>query len=217
MNNQEMLENIKEQHNNNYLKAIQELVKKNTQILIDEDILSLIKKPPLDSMDNIRGKLIEVSKRNKIILDDEKYNNIMEIYRKEIMKKFKKSIIIREKKLLESIEKQTYEKEEGIFKLLKKDFIEINKIIKKDVKEILKKSTEECIIIKLETLITADDKAKEAKIIKEVSKFINNNYQKQILESVEIKLIVKDTTLINGIKEIGERFIFTKNNSYLLK
>ena len=43
------------------------------------------------------------------------------------------------------------------------------------------------------------------------------NYVKQVLESIDFKIIVKDTTLINGVREQGERFLFTKMNSYLLK
>ena len=42
-------------------------------------------------------------------------------------------------------------------------------------------------------------------------------YPKQILENIELKILVKDTTLINGIKEQGERYLFTNNNSYIFK
>ena len=51
----------------------------------------------------------------------------------------------------------------------------------------------------------------------EMIKFVQSAYVKQLLESIDFKIIVKDTTLINGVREQGERFLFTKMNSYLLK
>ena len=60
-----------------------------------------------------------------------------------------------------------------------------------------------------------DDKLKDA-MSNEMKKFVQTNYIKQLLESIDFKVIVKDTTLINGVREQGERFIFTMMNSYLL-
>ena len=37
-----------------------------------------------------------------------------------------------------------------------------------------------------------------------------------MLENIDIKILVKDTTLINGAKEQAERYLFTLNNSRLL-
>ena len=34
-------------------------------------------------------------------------------------------------------------------------------------------------------------------------------------ENIDFKILVKDTTLINGLKEQAERYVFTKNNSRL--
>ena len=53
-------------------------------------------------------------------------------------------------------------------------------------------------------------------IIGELNRYINKTYIKQISESIDFKLLVKDTTLINNIKEFGERYLFTINNSRLL-
>ena len=38
---------------------------------------------------------------------------------------------------------------------------------------------------------------------------------KQLLENIDIKILVKDTTLINSSKEQAERYLFTINNSRL--
>ena len=51
------------------------------------------------------------------------------------------------------------------------------------------------------------------KIISEVTKFVNGSYQRQLLESIDFKVLVKDTILINGTKEQNERYLFTLNNS----
>ena len=51
------------------------------------------------------------------------------------------------------------------------------------------------------------------KIVTEVTKFVNGSYQKQLLENVDFKVLVKDTILMNGTKEQNERYLFTLNNS----
>ena len=54
------------------------------------------------------------------------------------------------------------------------------------------------------------------KFINDLSKFLNTYYKKNILENLDMKLMVKDTTLINTIKEQSERYLFILNNSHLL-
>ena len=70
------LENFKKQHLSNYKNAVIDLVKNNTDALIDNDIISLIKSPPLDSMDVIKSKLLSLAKKEKVILDSSKMNFI---------------------------------------------------------------------------------------------------------------------------------------------
>ena len=52
-------------------------------------------------------------------------------------------------------------------------------------------------------------------IKEELIKF-NSHYQKQILDNFDNKMLVKDNILINSVKESGERYLFTINNSRLL-
>ena len=59
------------------------------------------------------------------------------------------------------------------------------------------------------------DKDIDSKFLKDLEKFFNKDYQKSVIEGIELKLIVKDTTLINGAKEQAERYLFTKANSRL--
>ena len=52
--------------------------------------------------------------------------------------------------------------------------------------------------------------------INEVTKYLKKQYQKQILDLFDIKVLIKDTTLINSIKEQGDHYTFTMKNSRLL-
>ena len=65
---QEEKEKIKLQHIESYKKAIIETIKNNTNSLIDDDIMSLIKKPPLDSMDQIKSKFLDLAKMEVALL-----------------------------------------------------------------------------------------------------------------------------------------------------
>ena len=71
MNDKE-IEKIKIQHFESYRKAILCNLENNSNTLFNEDIYSLIKKPPLDSMDNIKKKFLEISKKNDIVLNNDK-------------------------------------------------------------------------------------------------------------------------------------------------
>ena len=58
-------------------------------------------------------------------------------------------------------------------------------------------------------------KVDDSNINSDLNKFINKTYIKQFLENVDIKILVKDATLINTIKEQTERYQFTLSNSHL--
>ena len=75
------MEQIKKQHLNTYKNATKEIVINNTKALVENDIISLIKKPPLDSMDIIKTKLITIDKKEKIILSTEKLDTLIKNYR----------------------------------------------------------------------------------------------------------------------------------------
>ena len=69
---------------------------------------------------------------------------------------------------------------------------------------------------KMDSLFDKDvDSAIKKRIITDVTKYINNNYLKQLLENIDFKILVKDTILTNSIKEQGERYLFTLENSRL--
>ena len=61
------------------------------------------------------------------------------------------------------------------------------------------------------------DSSLKEKYIDDFTKYYKGNYRKSMIENVEIKIVVKDTTLINGVKEQGERYLFTLENSRIFQ
>lgn len=207
---------IRNQHIVNYKNTIIEVIKNNTNSLVDDDIMSLIRKPPLDSMDLIQSKFLSMAKKNKIVLNSEELNEKIDKYRKDILKLSKELKEIRINELSDKVDAVKL-KDNEIIKINKKDFNAINRIIKKTIKEQVIKSLEEEILAKIEQIFpkNVDSNLKE-KIIKDMTKYLKKNYLNQLLENIDIKILVKDTTLINSTKELAERYIFSLNNSRLL-
>ena len=210
------LTQLKEQHISNYKNAIIDIINNNTNVLVDEDIMSLLRKPPLDSMDLIRVKFLDLAKKNKIILNTEELSNILDNYRDKLMNEIVSIKVIRIKELSKDIDKNKYDENE-VFKLNKKDFTKVDK----DIKKILKDQLEDCfnkyILKKIESVFSDDiDSNIKNDIVTNIKKYINGSYQRQLLENFDIKVLVKDTTLINNIKEQNERYLFTINNSRIL-
>ena len=63
--------------------------------------------------------------------------------------------------------------------------------------------------------INCTDNINDKKIINDLEKYINGNYQRQLFENIDFKILVKDTILINSFKEQSERYLFTLENSRL--
>lgn len=206
-----------EQHEDNYRQAVLDNIQNNTDVLVDQDIMSLLKKPPLDSMDLIRTKFLDLAKKNKIVLNTEELGILLDNYRKYLMDCCEEIKNIRILELRSKVEKYSLNKGNDTIKINKKDFTNINKKIKKLLKDKLVEGYDICILDKIETVFLENVEATvKEKIIEDLSKYVKGNYQKQLMENFDIKIMVKDTTLINGTKEQGERYLFTLNNSRLL-
>ena len=216
MTDKDTIEDFKKKHIENYRMAIIELIKNNTNVLIEDDITSLLCKPPLDSMDTLKNNFLDLAKKNSIILDDEKLNDILENFRKSLCKWItclKKdrivflSDIVLNYKLINDMD---------IIKINKKDFINVNKKLKKKIKIEVSSQLEKKIVNNVNSLFT-NNVTVEVKdvVLNDITKFLNGKYQKQLFDNIDFKVLVKDTTLINLVKEQGERYIFTKKNSYI--
>lgn len=210
------MEQIKKQHLNTYKNATKEIVINNTKALVENDIISLIKKPPLDSMDIIKTKLISLAKKEKIILSTEKLDTLIKNYRDFLEDKLLSLRKIREDYLIKKIDEFVPERETEIIKIQKKELDSINKTLKQDLKKILDLSQTEILFNNLDTIYEDGiDEEIKSRINKAFTKFMKSTYQKQLNESIAIKTMVKDRTLLSGISEQGERYLFTKSNSHL--
>lgn len=210
------MEQIKKQHLNTYKNATKEIVINNTKALVENDIISLIKKPPLDSMDIIKTKLISLAKKEKIILSTEKLDILIKNYRDFLEDKLLSLRKIREDYLIKKIDEFVPERETEIIKIQKKELDSINKTLKQDLKKILDLSQTEILFNNLDTIYEDGiDEEIKSRINKAFIKFMKSTYQKQLNESIAIKTMVKDRTLLSGILEQGERYLFTKSNSHL--
>ena len=214
---EETVEEFRKKHFENYKNAVMETLKNNTTVLFEDDIYSLLKKPPLDSMDLIKCKFLDLAKRHKIIIRSDVLDEILEKYRVNIISFLPSWKKIRIDELSKIISSFTPKKESDVIKFNKKDFTPLNRKLKKEMKEDLTSVIDKKIVKFVNQLFTSDvDEKIKDDMSSEMIKYVQSNYIKQLLESVDFKIIVKDTTLINGVREQGERFLFTKMNSYLL-
>lgn len=208
------IEELKKQHFDNYKATLLTVIENNTNILVNEDIKSLIKKPPLDSMDVLKNKFLDLSKKNKIVLNTEELSKLLDNYREEL----NKSIELIRKERIDILNKKvnTFKyKENEVLEFYKKDFLSLDKVLKKILKDNMV-SSYESVFKEINKIFDKDiDEDIKNKIIEDIDKFINKNYQKQIMDSFDIKVLVKDTILINSINESNERYLFTLNNSRL--
>lgn len=215
--NEEELKKFRMQHEKNYRQAVLDNIKNNTDVLVDQDIVSLLRKPPLDSMDLIKSKFLDLAKKNKIVLNTDELSKLLDNYRKYLLKCCDEIKGIRVLELSSKVEKEKLEKNSDTIKINKKDFVNINKKIKKILKDKLNDGYDSYILKKIDKVFLDDtNDVLKKKVIDDVSKYIKGTYQKQLMENFDIKILVKDITLINGTKEQGERYLFTLNNSRLL-
>lgn len=129
--NQETIEDFRQKHFENYKNAVLETLKNNTISLFDDDILSLLKKPPLDSMDAIKCKFLELAKRHKTIIQADVLDKILDDYRKKVITYIPSWKKIRIEELQKIITSFSPKKESDVIKLNKKDFTALNRKLKK--------------------------------------------------------------------------------------
>lgn len=214
---EEMKLEFKKQHIETYKNAVRENILNNTSVLVDEDIMSLLKKPPLDSMDFIKSKFLDLAKKNKIVLNTEELSKILDNYRKYLLKSLPDIKKLRVDSLTEIIGKVDFSKDSDVIKVKRGDFNNINKDIKKSINTYLSDGLDKQILKNIKNVFKddVDDTAKN-KIITDITKYIKGAYHKQLIENLDMKILVKDTTLINTVKETTDRYLFTLSNSRLL-
>ena len=210
-----IVEEFKKQHLLTYKNATIEIINNNTKSLVENDILSLVKKPPLDSMDTIRTKLITLAKRENLVLDTTKLDDILDNYREQLSKLYHKLIELRVIPLQQKVENFSPIRNNEVIKIQKKDLESINKKIKSQVKKDTTSAVDLYLLPNLNSIYNDISSEQGSKIEKDFEKFMKSKYLKQINDNISIKVLVKDRTLLSGIAEQGERYLFTKSNSHL--
>ncbi len=212
---EEMIQKMRQQHIDNYRSAIKDIVLNNTNVFI-EDIISLIGKPPLDSMDFIQNKFLDIAKKNKIVLNTDTLSKIIKEFRLDVLQCCDEIKEIRIHNLYVRIDQFNFD-DFQIFTFYKKDFSLINRKIRSILKNKMIESSQNKLLDHVEELFSEIETDDSKKIYDEIAKYIKNHYIKQILDSFDMKLMVKDTILMNGVKELSDRYLFTLENSRLLK
>ena len=205
------INDLKKQHYDNYQKSLFDLILNNTNRFIDEDLVSLIKQPPLDSMDLLKMKIIEIGKKYKVIVPLDILEKTLKDYRESFQDTFESIRKIRKDSLSKIIQNNKSE----IVKFNKKDFLSIDREIKNILKEKIKDSYD-CYFIQNISLFFPNSTS-NLKILNDMNNYFKKSYLKQILEKFELKLMVKDTILMNASKEQNERYLFTLKNSRLFQ
>lgn len=214
---EEMKLEFKKQHIETYKNAVRENILNNTNVLVDEDIMSLLKKPPLDSMDFIKCKFLDLAKKNKIVLNTEELSKILDNYRKYLLKCLTDIKKLRVDSLTEIIGKVDFSKDNDVIKVKRGDFNNINKDIKKNINTYLSDGLDKQILKNIKNVFKDDvEETAKNKIVTDITKYIKGAYHKQLIENLDMKILVKDTTLINTVKETTDRYLFTLSNSRLL-
>ncbi len=216
---EEEVAKIKEKNLNNYKESVKEIIKNNNKALFIDDINSLLQKPPLDSMDSIKNQLLVLAKKYNVVLNTENMEKLLQDYRDNISKDFESIQKEREKLLICNVSDFSPKKDMDTIKITKKQFSDINRKLKKESKSIIENNIEKYILKDIKKYISSDDLEDMVlnKFSDEFVKYMKKKYFKQLLESIELKVLVKDTTLFNGIKEQSERYIFVNRKSYLFK
>ena len=182
-------EELLEQHLSIYLNSIEELIKNNSYSLVEDDLLPLFKKPPLETMDTIKQKMLSLGKHYYVIINTEQLDRALEEYRNSMQKKIKSLKKYREDYLIKDIRQKSKDTKDGTFRILKKDLTYIPNFFQ--IEEM------------------------EDKLKKDATKYFKTTYPRNLMETIDMKVIVKNTILINGVNEQTEHFIFAKENSHL--
>lgn len=204
-------EDILKQHKQILMTAGLELATNNTNSLIEDDIINGVIEVPLEAMDTVKQRVLNIAKNNSLVLNSDKFNEVLISYKEELKKEFRNIFKKRIKLIEDNYSKFNDDKPLDLVKNLKKELVKFNKEAKKEEKQILTSLVKEKIISNLDLIVKDDNTTFK----KDATKFLQTTYVKQILETVDMKILVKDTILLNSLKEQIERFVFTMENSHL--
>ena len=204
-------EDILKQHKEILMTAGVELATNNTNSLIEDDIINGVIEVPLEAMDTLKQRVLNIAKYNNLILNSDKFSEVLTNYKNDLKKELRNIFKRRIDIIKENYSKMDDDKPLELVKNLKKDLVKFNKDAKKEEKQVLTVLVKENLVSNLDLIV----KDSNSTFKKDATKFLQTIYVKQILETIDMKILVKDTILLNSLKEQIERFVFTKENSHL--
>ncbi len=204
-------EDILKQHKEILMTAGVELATNNTNSLIEDDIINGVIEVPLEAMDTVKQRVLNIAKYNNLILNSDKFSEVLTNYKNDLKKELRNIFKRRIDIIKENYSKMDDDKPLELVKNLKKDLVKFNKDAKKEEKQVLTVLVKENLVSNLDLIV----KDSNSTFKKDATKFLQTIYVKQILETIDMKILVKDTILLNSLKEQIERFVFTKENSHL--
>ncbi len=214
----EMENSIKEYeqiHKENYCNAVKEMIRNNTKALVFDDLSVLFDKPPLDSMDLVKQKFLLIAKENHLILETQILEKQIFSFQKNMKQEVEKVGKYREEVFQKKLEKFLNSTQEVIH-ILKKDLLELDKQIKKKISQSLLENVQKYFLQNPQKFFKKIESQELLNLIQqEMEKFFKKKYSKDLLDKIDIKILVKDTTLLNSLKEQTNRYLFTKTNSHL--
>ncbi len=204
-------EDILKQHKQILMTAGLELATNNTNSLIEDDIINGVIEVPLEAMDTVKQRVLNIAKNNSLVLDSDKFNEVLISYKDDLKKEFRNIFKRRIDIIKDNYSNMNDDKPLELVKNLKKELVKFNKEAKKEEKQVLMRLVKNNLVNNLDLIVKNDN----ATFKKDATKFLQTTYVKQILETVDMKILVKDTILLNSLKEQIERFVFTMENSHL--
>lgn len=215
----EGLEKYQKQHDQNYHDAVIDTIRDNNAILVEEDLIPLFKKPPLDSMDVLKSKILGVAKDTGVILSLEELEHMMEQYRSDMIEHVKEAGTFRKEQIEKKINDIFFKKEKDSFISLSL-FQPIKEELQITFGKHLESYMQENMIPSLPYLL---DENKNFELqandlfLSTTSEYLTYRYPEMLLHQLDGRINLKDNILANRLNEHKERYEFTKEHSRILE
>ena len=150
-------EDILKQHKEILMTAGVELATNNTNSLIEDDIINGVIEVPLEAMDTVKQRVLNIAKHNNLILNSDKFNEVLISYKDDLKKEFRNIFKKRIKLIEDNYSKFDDDKPMDLVKNLNKDLVKFNKEAKKEEKQVLTSLVKEKLVSNLDLIVKDDN------------------------------------------------------------